>query len=90
MGPLVWVVMAEIFPIRMRGAAMGIATLLLWFADFVVTLTFPVISDKLSSSTAFWIYAAMCACDLVFMIFFLPETKGKSLEEIERNWLKSV
>ena len=90
MGPLVWVVMAEIFPIRMRGAAMGIATLLLWFADFVVTLTFPVISDKLSSSTAFWIYAAMCACDLVFMIFFLPETKGKSLEEIERNWLKAV
>ncbi len=90
MGPLVWVVMAEIFPIRMRGAAMGIATLLLWFADFVVTLTFPVISDKLSSSTAFWIYAAMCACDLVFMIFFLPETKGKSLEEIERWWLKAA
>ncbi len=90
MGPLVWVVMAEIFPIRMRGAAMGIATLLLWLADFVVTLTFPIISDKLSSSTAFWIYAAMCACDLVFMLFFLPETKGRSLEEIERRWLKAA
>ena len=88
MGPLVWVVMAEIFPIRMRGAAMGLATLLLWFADFVVTLTFPVISDTFSSSTALWIYAAMCACDLVFMVFFLPETKGRSLEEIERRWLK--
>ncbi len=88
MGPLVWVVMAEIFPIRMRGAAMGIATLILWFADFVVTLTFPVISDKLNASTAFWIYAVMCAADLVFMIFFLPETKGKTLEEIERRWLK--
>jgi sugar porter (SP) family MFS transporter len=89
MGPLVWVVMAEIFPIRMRGAAMGLATLVLWFADFVVTLTFPVISDNLSSSTAFWLYAAMCALDLIFMIFYLPETKGKSLEEIERHWLKA-
>ena len=89
MGPLVWVVMAEIFPIRMRGAAMGIATLILWFADFVVTLTFPVISDKLNASTAFWIYAAMCALDFIFMIFYLPETKGKSLEEIERHWLRA-
>jgi sugar porter (SP) family MFS transporter len=89
MGPLVWVVMAEIFPIRMRGAAMGIATLILWFADFVVTLTFPVISDKLNASAAFWLYAVMCAFDLVFMIFYLPETKGKTLEEIERHWLKA-
>ncbi len=89
MGPLVWVVMAEIFPIRMRGAAMGLATLILWFADFVVTLTFTIISDKLNASAAFWIYAVMCALDLVFMIFYLPETKGKSLEEIERHWLKA-
>ena len=89
MGPLVWVVMAEIFPIRMRGAAMGLATLILWFADFVVTLTFPVISDKVNAAAAFWIYAVMCAFDLVFMIFYLPETKGKTLEDIERHWLKA-
>ncbi len=89
MGPLVWVVMAEIFPIRMRGAAMGIATLILWLADFAVTLTFPVISDKLNASAAFWLYAVMCVLDLVFMVFYLPETKGKSLEEIERHWLKT-
>jgi len=90
MGPLVWVVMAEIFPIKVRGSAMGLATLVLWLADFVVTLTFPVISDKFHPSTAFWLYAAMCACDLVFIWFFLPETKGKSLEEIERGWLKTA
>jgi SP family arabinose:H+ symporter-like MFS transporter len=89
MGPLVWVVMAEIFPIRMRGAAMGLATLILWFADFVVTLTFPVISDKVNAAAAFWIYGVMCALDLVFMIFYLPETKGKTLEDIERHWLKA-
>jgi len=90
MGPLVWVVMAEIFPIKVRGSAMGLATLILWLADFAVTLTFPVISDKFHPSTAFWLYAAMCACDLVFIWFFLPETKGKSLEEIERGWLKTA
>jgi sugar porter (SP) family MFS transporter len=89
MGPLVWVVMAEIFPTRLRGSAMGMATLVLWLADFAVTLTFPVITDNLSQATAFWIYAVMCAIDLVFMIFFLPETKGKTLEEIERRWVKA-
>ena len=89
MGPLVWVVMAEIFPTRMRGSAMGIATLILWLSDFAVTLTFPVISDRLNASAAFWLYAVMCAIDFVFMVFFLPETKGKTLEEIERRWLKT-
>ena len=54
-----------------------------------MTLTFPVISDRLSASAAFWLYAVMCAVGLVFMIFFLPETKGKTLEEIERRWLKT-
>ncbi len=89
MGPLVWVVMAEIFPIKVRGAAMGLATLILWLADFAVTLTFPVISDRFHPATAFWLYAAMCALDLVFIWLYLPETKGKSLEEIERHWLKA-
>jgi sugar porter (SP) family MFS transporter len=90
MGPLVWVVMAEIFPIKVRGAAMGLATLVLWLADFAVTLTFPVISDRFHPSSAFWLYAAMCALDLVFIWFYLPETKGRTLEEIERGWLKAA
>jgi sugar porter (SP) family MFS transporter len=88
MGPIVWVVMSEIFPTRMRGSAMAIATVILWVSDFAVTLTFPVIADKLNQSTAFWIYAVMCAIDFVFMLFVLPETKGKTLEEIERQWIK--
>jgi sugar porter (SP) family MFS transporter len=90
MGPLVWVVMAEIFPLKVRGAAMGLATLILWFADFLVTLTFPVISDRFHPSAAFWLYAVMCVLDLVFMWRFLPETKGKTLEEIEKGWLKAA
>ncbi len=89
MGPLVWVVMAEIFPIKVRGAAMGLATLVLWLADFAVTLTFPLLSDRFHPATAFWLYAGMCALDLVFMARFLPETKGRTLEEIERGWVKA-
>jgi MFS family permease len=89
LGPIVWVVIAEIFPTRIRGRAMGIATTTLWLADFVVSLTFPVIADKLHESFAFWLYAAMCAVNFVFIWLFLPETKGKSLEEIERRWLKA-
>jgi MFS transporter, SP family, arabinose:H+ symporter len=88
MGPIVWVVMSEIFPTRMRGSAMAIATVILWVADFAVTLSFPVIADTLNESTAFWLYAVMCALDFVFMLLVLPETKGKTLEEIERRWMK--
>jgi sugar porter (SP) family MFS transporter len=88
MGPIVWVVMSEIFPTRLRGSAMAIATVILWLSDFAVTLSFPVIADRLNESTAFWLYAVMCAIDFVFMLLVLPETKGKTLEEIEQRWLK--
>jgi SP family arabinose:H+ symporter-like MFS transporter len=88
MGPIVWVVIAEIFPTRIRGRAMAIATAALWVADFAVSLTFPVIADKLHESFAFWLYAGMCAINVVFMWRVLPETKGRSLEDIERFWLK--
>jgi sugar porter (SP) family MFS transporter len=90
MGPIVWVVLSEIFPTRMRGSAMAIATVALWIADFAVTLSFPVIADRLNETTAFWFYALMCAVDFLFMLFLLPETKGKSLEEIEKSWLKKA
>lgn len=88
MGPIVWVVIAEIFPTRIRGQAMAIATVALWAADFAVSLTFPVIADKLHESFAFWLYAGMCVIDFLFIWFVLPETKGRTLEEIERRWLK--
>lgn len=90
MGPIVWVIMSEIFPTRLRGSAMGIATVILWVSDFAVTLTFPVIADALNESTAFWLYAAMCAIDFVFILLVLPETKGRTLEEIEQQWLRQT
>jgi len=87
MGPIVWVVIAEIFPTRVRGRAMSIAIVFLWAADFVVSLSFPVMADKLSEAYTFWIYAVVCAASFVFILMALPETKGKTLEEIERSWL---
>jgi len=89
LGPIVWVVIAEIFPTRIRGRAMAIATVALWLADFAVSLTFPVIADKLHESFAFWLYAGMCLINFVFIWAVLPETKGKSLEEIEKRWIKA-
>jgi sugar porter (SP) family MFS transporter len=89
-GPILWVVISEIFPNRIRGRAMAIATAALWIADFAVSLSFPVIADNLHESFAFWLYAAMCVIDFVFIAAMLPETKGKSLEEIERHWSKKT
>lgn len=86
MGPVVWVVLAEIFPTRVRGAAMSIATVCLWCANFLVTQTFPRMLEHLAGKS-FFVYAAMCVISLLFVAFFVPETKGKTLEEIERRWL---
>ncbi|GAB6185280.1 sugar porter family MFS transporter [Thermopirellula anaerolimosa] len=87
MGPVVWVVLAEIFPTRTRGLAMGIATVALWLADFLITQTAPMMYAAWGPAFAFWSYAVMCAACLVFVSAFLPETKGKTLEEIERMFL---
>ncbi len=89
MGPVVWVIMAEIFPTQIRGRAMSIATVCLWTACYGVSQTFPWMLKRLQGPLTFWFYAAMCLLAFLFAAFFLPETKGKTLEEIERSWLKS-
>lgn len=86
LGPVVWVVISEIFPTRIRGLAMSVATLCLWIACFILSSTFPVIVDKLGDPAAFWLYSGICVFTMLFVLFMVPETKGKSLEEIERSW----
>ncbi len=88
MGPVVWVVLSEIFPTRTRGRAMGVATVTLWIACFAVSYTVPWMFKNLKHPTTFWIYAAMCLVAFVFSAGFVPETKGKTLEEIERSWVR--
>ncbi len=83
LAPITWVVLSEIFPNKIRGAAMAVATTSLWVASFVLTYTFPLLNNTLKASGTFWIYALICVGGLIFIYKKLPETKGKTLEEIE-------
>jgi sugar porter (SP) family MFS transporter len=88
MGPVVWVVLAEIFPTRIRGRAMSVATVALWVACYLVSQTVPWMFERLGQAGTFLIYALMCLVSLVFVAAYVPETKGKTLEEIERSWMR--
>lgn len=85
LAPITWVVLSEIFPNRLRGVAMSIATFSLWIASFILTFTFPILNDLLGASGTFWVYSLICVMGYLFIKSKLPETKGKSLEEIEKE-----
>ena len=85
LAPVVWVVISEIFPNRVRGEAMAAAVASLWIACFVLVLTFPYLNEWLGPAGSFWLYAVICVLGFVFVKFALPETKGKSLEQIEKE-----
>ncbi len=82
MGPVVWVILSEIFPNRVRDAAMAVCVMVLWIANYLVTQFFPPMLDKLGGGT-FFLYSFMCLLCFFFVKVLVPETKGKSLEEIE-------
>ncbi len=85
LGPVTWVVLSEIFPNRIRGFAMAIATFSLWTACFILTYTFPLLNKLLGASGTFWLYGFICILGFIYILKKLPETKGKSLEEIENE-----
>jgi MFS transporter, SP family, arabinose:H+ symporter len=89
LAPVTWVVLSEIFPNRIRGTAMSIATVALWAACFVLTYTFPILNSVLKASGTFWLYGVICIFGFWFILRKLPETKGKSLEEIEREMISN-
>lgn len=88
-GPVVWVMISEIFPTRIRGLATALATLFLWVADFVVSQTFPMLLNSIGAAYTFWLYAAVSFFAVYFCAKFIPETKGKSLEQVELLWAKN-
>jgi len=88
LAPIVWVILSEIFPNRVRGAAMALATFALWVACFILTYTFPLLNKSLGAAGTFWLYAGICLVGFIFILLKLPETKGKSLEEIEKQLVK--
>ena len=83
LGAVTWVYLSEMFPNNIRSLALGAATLLLWLADFIVTYTFPLLLQKASTSGTLLFYAVCCVATFLFVRARVPETKGKSLEEIE-------
>ena len=86
LGPGTWVVMSEIFPSHVRGRAMSVATISLWIACFGISFTFLSLVNWIGASGAFWLYGAMSLVTFFFVYFLVPETNGRSLEEIEKSW----
>ena len=88
LGPVTWTLLAEIFPNRIRGIAMATCTFALWVGCCTLTFSFPSMNAALGSSGTFWIYSAICCCAFVFLFRSCPETKGKSLEQLEKELVK--
>lgn len=92
-GPVTWVILSEIFPNSIRGA-MSVPVAALWIANLIVSWTFPILNDnswlteKFNHGFSYWIYSLMCLLAALFVFKFIPETKGRSLEEIEKFWKK--
>jgi SP family galactose:H+ symporter-like MFS transporter len=85
LGPVFWIMISEIYPLRIRGLAMGFATGIQWLGNLIVSFTFPILIEHFGPAPTFSIYAAICVAAIAFSILIVPETKGLSLEEIERK-----
>ena len=93
LAPLTWLIMSEIFPTRLRGKAMGVASIVLWSATFAGAQIVPSLSAYMqnhfnSIAGVFWVFAAVCVVALIFSWYMVPETKGRTLEEIGQSWTK--
>ncbi|WP_445193949.1 sugar porter family MFS transporter [Sphingomonas sp. Tas61C01] len=86
LAPITWVILSEIFPNEVRGSLVAACSAALWAACFVLTYSFPLLNASLGTAGTFWIYAGICAAGFLFVFRSLPETKGRSLEEIDQSW----
>lgn len=88
LAPVTWVVLSEIFPNKIRGAAMAAATFALWIANALLAYFFPIVNTSIGVSGTFLVFAGICAAGLLFVWLFVRETKGKTLEEIEKEFVR--
>ncbi len=85
LAPITWVLLAELFPNRIRGAAMAISVFTLWFTCWALAQVFPMMNKQLGTTGSFWVFGAICLAGFVYVLRVLPETRGKSLEQIEKE-----
>jgi len=86
LGPVFWLILSEIYPLRIRGRAMSIGTAANWITNLIVALSFLTLTQVLGKPATFWLYGAVSVGAWFFAYFLVPETRGKSLEEIEAQW----
>jgi MFS transporter, SP family, galactose:H+ symporter len=86
LGPIFWLLISEIYPLRIRGGAEGIAAGANWASNFLVSVTFLTLLQSLGPSKTFWLYGVFAVAAWFFSYFLVPETKGRTLEEIESSW----
>jgi SP family xylose:H+ symportor-like MFS transporter len=90
LAPVTWVLISEIFPNRVRGLGVAISVSALWIASFILTYSFPAINRVLGSGGTFWLYSGICIAGFLFILKIVPETKGRTLEQIEQSLEDSV
>jgi sugar porter (SP) family MFS transporter len=86
LGPIFWLMISEIYPLKVRGAAMSVATVANWAMNLVVAVTFLTLVEVLGRPETFWLYGLIAVAAWVFFYLLVPETKGKTLEQIESHW----
>jgi sugar porter (SP) family MFS transporter len=86
LGPVFWLILSEIYPLRIRGRAMSVGTVANWGANLIVALTFLTLTQVMGKAVTFWLYGAVSIGAWIFAFFLVPETKGKTLEQIEAHW----
>jgi sugar porter (SP) family MFS transporter len=86
LGPIFWLLISEIYPLKIRNSAEGLAATFNWGSNLLITLTFLTLVEQLGPSWTFWLYGLSAAAAWIFSFYFVPETKGRTLEEIEEFW----
>ena len=90
LGPIGWILVSEVFPLKIRGIAMSICTVSNFAFNFFVVGSFPILLHRIGGAWTFWMFGAVSLLCIIFVYFFVPETKGISLEQIESNWRKGI
>ena len=89
LGPCTWVLISELFPNKVRAVAVATCTFALWVGSSTLTFTFPFLNTSLGSYGTFWVYSGVCLTGLIFFVMRLPETRGKSLEQLEKELIEN-